>query len=110
MAVLAREEQHGGLVFGGALQVVQDVVRSDIGEDFADAAQKQHVVVAAAQTLGDGGDQVVLNAQYVLQQLQQVVFVHFGFHAQDVVPQTGAIAAAFAGLQQRYAQVVEIDL
>jgi hypothetical protein len=62
------------------------------------------------KALANGGDQVVLDAQNVLQQFKQVVLFHVRLDRQDFVPEPAAIAAALSGLQQFDAEVVQIDL
>jgi hypothetical protein len=92
------------------LQIVQDMVGANEREDFADPGQEEDIVFGLGQLGADGGDQVLLDAQYVLQQLQKLVLFHLGLDGQDVVPEGRRRAAALPGLEQGDAEVVKIDV
>ncbi|MNC61149.1 hypothetical protein D3C75_1110740 [compost metagenome] len=70
MPILAGEEHHCGLVLGRALQVVEYVVRADIGKHFSDAGEKKNVVIRLGNPFANSWDQVLLDVQYTLQKFQ----------------------------------------
>ena len=84
MPILTGEEHNCGLVLGSALQIVEYVVRADIGEHFTDTGKKQHVVISLSNTLANGRDQVLLDVEYSLQKLQQSFSFFFSIFEPEI--------------------------
>src|SRR3989338_5251661 len=103
MGIAAGEEQHGRLVFGGALQVVQHVVRANVGVNLAHPRQENHVVWGGFDCLADFWDQVGLRVQNGLQKFADLVFSRVGLDVEDLVQN-----ATF--FQDRYRQVVKTQV
>src|SRR5690606_3072157 len=90
--ILAREEHNRRLGLGSALQVVQHVVRTAVGEH-----------------LTDSRDQILLDAQDVLQSFQQLFFFYFSLNGKQVIPEVALLTAALPPLEQLHGQVIQVD-
>ena len=61
------KEHHRRLVLGRALQVVQNRVGADVGEDFSDSGKKHHLKVLSLHALGDSRGKNRLDIEDALQ-------------------------------------------
>src|SRR5690606_31751984 len=103
LGIQARKEHDSGLFFGCALQVVQHVVGTNVGEDFTNTRQKQDVEGVRGQLLCNGRHQVAFRVQYPLQQLLELVLTDGRLYFQYLFPDTACV-------QKFDGQVVKIDL
>src|SRR6056297_3154877 len=79
------EKQDGRCVLGRALQVVQHVVRSDVGVDLAHAGQEYHVVRGCLDRGTDFRDQVCMGVEHPLKQLLELGLVGLTLHLEDLI-------------------------
>ena len=83
--VFSRKKHDGRAVFRCALQIVEHVVRPQVGVNLAYARQEDHVVRGFFNAPRNLWNEVRLRVQYALQQLFELRLFRFGFNLKNLL-------------------------
>jgi len=103
MGIGSGKEHYGRSVLGGALQIVEDIVRANVWKDLPNAGQEENVEIGTLKFFSDGWDKVCFRVENPLQQLPELILGDRRLQFKNLIPDI----PLFQNLDR---QIVQIDL